>query len=167
MPNPKAFAHSQRFYGFFGWFHAVWIATELNIDCAIGKILKIPPEQTHALVGALEFGRKAAILRSLLPKSEYKNVPEIKGLLTRIRKESLRNVFTHSFIASDEETITFIHRSSQGQYSATGYRFTADDFVAHVRDFVQLATDFEKALGISTAELGDFASEAITEEKQG
>src|SRR3974390_3555954 len=91
----KPFAYTQRFYAHLGCFYAVWSATELNIDWAIGKILKLSHEQTHVLVARMQFGRKAALLRSLLPKSDYANASEIKGFLTRIRKESLRNVFSH------------------------------------------------------------------------
>jgi hypothetical protein len=89
-------------------------------------------------------------------------------LLTRIENEALRSAFTHSFMASDEDSVVFIHRvSRQGQYSAHGYGFTADDFESHVQSFVQLAADFQNALGLSFAEIGDFAAEAITEEVQG
>lgn len=166
MPNKsKPFSNTDRFYGHFGWFYATWTAMELDVDLAICKILKITPEQTHALVAGLHFGPKAALLRSLLPTSDYKNVPELKGFLTRLTKESLRNVFTHSFIASDEHTVTFIHRQNQTVYSSTGYKFKADDFVAHIKAFVELAYKFEQALGFSDKERGDFAAAAIKEEK--
>ena len=114
----KSFVQTERFYGHLGRFYAVWNATELNIDWVIGKILKITPEQTHALVAGMMFGRKAALLRSLLPKSDYKNVSELKGFLTRLKNESLRNVFTHSLIFSDLDGVTFVHRKSQDDYSA-------------------------------------------------
>jgi hypothetical protein len=159
--KPKAFAHTPRFYAHFGWFYATWTAVDLDVDLAICKCLKITPEQTHALVAGLEFGRKVALLRSLLPASNYKNVEQIKGYLTRISKESLRNVFTHSFIVSDHESVHFIHRSSQGQYSATGYKFTPDNFCKHIKDFVQLGESFEKALALSPKEIGDFAAAAV------
>jgi hypothetical protein len=42
-----------------------------------------------------------------------------------------------------------------------GYRFKADDFVTHVKAFVQLAEDFEKALAISHDELETFAKAAL------
>ena len=123
---------------------------ELNVDFTICKILRITPEQTHALVAGLHFGPKAALLRSLLPTSSFKNVSELKGFLTRITRESLRNVFTHSFIASDEHSVTFIHRKNQTIYSADTYKFEADDFCTHVKEFVKLAHDFEVALCISS-----------------
>jgi hypothetical protein len=161
----KPFAQTAQFYGHLGWFYAVWSATELNIDLTIGKLLKLPPEQTHALLAGLQFGRKAALLRSLLTKSDYPNVPELKGFLTRIRTESLRNVFSHSFIFSDIDSVTFVHRRSQDEYSADGYKFKADGFVTHVKNFLQLAHDFEKALAIPHDELLEFARAALRSRK--
>ena len=46
------------------------------------------------------------------------------------------------------------------------YQFTADNFEIHVRAFVQLADDFQKALGLSDAEIGNFAAEALPAETQ-
>jgi len=145
----KPFANTPVFNASFGAFYAAWTAVELNIDFAIWRILKIPAESAHALVGPVEFGRKAAILRSLLPSSDYKNVEQIKRHLTRLSSASLRNVFAHSFMASDATSVTFIHRTGQGQYQAQGYRFEAVKFVEHVKSFTQEAEDFEHALGIT------------------
>jgi hypothetical protein len=160
-PNPKPFANTPQFYAALGWFYATWTAVELNIDLAIHKALKIEPEQTHALVGPLEFGRKVSILRSLLSAGDRQNAEQLKGFLTRITKTSLRNVFAHSFLASDINSVTFVHRSGQGQYSAQGYRFESKNFLDHVQNFVQLAHDFENALGLSAAEIGDFAAASL------
>ena len=157
----KPFANTPTFYAHLGRFYAVWSATEVNIEFTIGKILKTPPEQTHALLAGLQFGRKAALLRSLLTKSSYPKVSELKGYLTRIRKASLRNVFSHSFIFSNIDSVTFVHRTSHDEYSSNGYSFKADDFVAHVKQFVQLAHDFEKALAIEHDELHQFAKAAL------
>jgi hypothetical protein len=159
--KPKAFAHHPRFYSHLGWFYAAWTSLDLTIDYAIHKCLKISPEQTHQLVSGMEFGKKVALLRSLLNKSDYENGPQLKGFLTKFTKESLRNVFTHSFIASDHDYVSFVHRTSfQGEYSCTVYKFDPDGFVTHVKKFVQLASDFEKALGLSPEILGEFAGAA-------
>ena len=157
----KPFIHTERFFGHLGLFHAIWSATELNIHLTIGKILKLTPEQTHALVAGMMFGRKAALLRSLLPKSDYKNVSELKEFLTHIKKSALRNVFTHSLIFSSPDGVTFVHRSSQDGYSAKGYSFKADDFCGHVIAFVKLAKEFDKALAIPPDELEQFARAAL------
>jgi hypothetical protein len=160
--KPIPFANTHTFYAHFGWFYATWTAMELDVDLAIGKILKITPEQTHALVAGLQFGPKAALLRSLLPSSDYKNVEQLKGFLTRVTKESLRNVFTHSFIVSDAEGVAFVHRKNQTVYSAEAFKFKSEDFCKHVKAFVQLAADFEAALGFAEGnETGDFAAMAI------
>ena len=53
------------------------------------------------------------MLRSLLPNSDYQNVPELEEFLTRIEEESLRNVFAQSFLASDPQSVTFVHRPSK------------------------------------------------------
>jgi hypothetical protein len=103
--NPEPFANTPAFCAALGWFYAVWSATELNIDCAIGKLKNISPEQTHTLVAKLNFGPKVEMLRSLLPNSDYQNVPELQEFLTRIEEESLRNVFAHSFLASDSQSV--------------------------------------------------------------
>jgi len=157
----KTFAHTPTFYAHLGRFYAVWLATETNIDFVIGRLLKITAEQTHALLAGMQFGRKAALLRSLLTKSDYPNAADLKGYLTLIRKQSLRNVFTHSLLFSDADSVTFVHRSSQDEYPAQGYKFTAEGFVRHVKEFVQLAHDFETALAIPHDELNRFAKAAL------
>lgn len=158
--KPKPFAVTVAFYVMFGRFYAVWTSLEITLDCAICKILKLPAEDGHVLFGPLEFGRKAAILRSLLPAANYKNEEQIKGLLTRIGKESLRNAFSHSFIQSEATDVTFVHRSGQGQYSVTKHTFTADEFGHHVDSFVDLAQKFELALGLTQEEIDAFANAA-------
>ena len=80
MTHPKSFAHTSRFYGLFGQFHAVWSATELNIDWAIGKLKKISPKEAHALAAKLKFSDKMKTLRALLRKREYENATEEAAL---------------------------------------------------------------------------------------
>jgi hypothetical protein len=164
--RPKPFANTIPFYTMLGLFYAAHSSAELTLDCAICRVLKLTPEQTHVLVATWEYGRKAAVLRSLLKGSAYNNKEaEIKGYLTKIGK-SLRNTFAHSFLASDEHHVTFVHRTAtQGEYSCIGYNFTPDGFGRHVQDFVQLAHDFEKALGLSHSEIAEFAAAAVREEK--
>jgi hypothetical protein len=156
------FANTRHFYEYLGRFYAMWSATELNIDLMIGRLLKITPEQTHALVAGMQFGRKAALFRSLLSESDYSNISELKRFLSRIKNESLRNVFTHSIMFTGTDSVTFIHRYSRDDYKANGYHFKADGFVAHVKEFLQLAEDFGKALNISPDELKVFAKSALS-----
>lgn len=161
----KPFALTAKFHTALGMFYAVWSNTELNIDFLIGRLLKTTPEQTHALLAGLQFARKAALLRSLLAKSDYPNATALKDYITRIRKQSLRNVFSHSFISSDADSVTFVHRSSHGEYSAQEYKFNAKEFFTHVKNFVQLALDFQVALSIARDELDHFAMAALSPKK--
>jgi hypothetical protein len=87
--RPIPFANTVEFYALLGCFYAAWSRAEIVVDCAIWKALGTTPQQTHALVAAMEFGRKA-VLRSLLPSSG-KDVEQIKGCLTRI---SIRKIAT-------------------------------------------------------------------------
>jgi hypothetical protein len=160
---PARFANTTEFYAMLGAFYAAWSRAELVVDCAIWKILGTTQRQAHILVGAMEFGRKAAVLRSLLPRSNYKNLEQIKGLLTRISK-SRRNEFSHSILASKPDLVRFIHRRAQGEYCATPYVFSPAEFAQHVDDFRKLVLDFEKTLELSDKEIGDFASAAIFDE---
>ena len=159
----RPFANTSNFYTALGWYHAVWSATELNIDYVIGKLKKLPPEATHALVAALKFSDKTKLLRSLLNEAAPANIAQLRDFLDRIDND-FRNVFSHSFLASDAKTITFIHRTSRrGKYSCTCYQFEAENFLTHVRWFVQLADDFEKTLGLDHKQVADFAAYAVPE----
>ena len=87
---------------------------------------------------------------------------KVKDLLTQIETHSMRNVFAHSFLATDEHSVTFIHRKvKHGKYQATTYQISRDDFLDHVQNFVQLCFDFEQAVGLSHKEVADFAAMAV------
>jgi len=166
--DAKPFANTKEFCAALGWFYAIWSSTELNIDCIIGKLKGTPPEQTHALLAGLKFSGKLKLLRSLLSESGLPNVAELNEFLERIENDTLRNTFAHSFLASDPDSVTFVHRKLDGnKYSCIGYRFAAGGFFTHVQNFAELSHDFEKALGFSRKEIGEFASWAIKEEKPG
>src|SRR5262249_16746436 len=133
----------------------------------IGRLKMIPAEQTHRLVAGLRFSDKLKLLRSLLDQSHPANLEQLREFLDRIENDSLRNVFAHSFLASDTSSVTFYHRESprRGEYSCYGYRFLADNFVTHVQEFAELTHNFERALEFSQREIGEFASQAIPEQK--
>jgi len=164
--DAKPFANTPEFCAALGWFYAVWSNTELNIDYAIGKLENISPEKTHALVAKLKFSDKVKLLRVLLNKSAYTNIDKLQQYLNRIEKDSLRNAFSHSFLASDADSVMFIHRKSErGKYSPMMYHFPVDGFLAHVKYFARLSADFQKALGFSQKEIAAFASYALPETK--
>jgi hypothetical protein len=97
----------------------------------------------------------------LLDSTEFKNNEKVKDLLARITNDSMRNVFAHSFLASDEGSVTFIHRwKEKRQYRVDRHTFTRAEFVNHVREFVQLSFDFQTAVGVSDWDLAGFAAAA-------
>jgi hypothetical protein len=155
--KPLPFARSQNFYAMLGGFHAAWSRAEIVLECAIWKILGTTPEQAHILLAAMEFGRKAAILKSLLPGSNHSNQEKIKGCLTRITK-SRRNAFSHSILASGDSSVTFVHRTAQGEYLATLHKFTPKSFATHVDDFRGLVLEFQKTVGLTDREVARFAA---------
>jgi hypothetical protein len=162
--SPKIpFANTNEFYHKLGLFYFAWSRTDLVIDCAVWKALEpATPEQAHQRIGVMKFGRKCEYFRSLLPTSKFENIETVKDLLTRITEHSMRNVFAHSFLASDQGSVTFIHRWRErgGQYRVNWHPFTRDQFLNHVDEFIQLSFDFQKAVGLSDWEVAGFAAAA-------
>lgn len=160
----KAFASTPLFYTALGYFYAIWSRTDLAIDCAIWKASgTATPEEVHETVAAMKFSDKCKYFRSLIASRKDDNAKRIRELLTKIEEDSGRNIFAHSFIASDESSVAFIHRQARrGKgYHGIGYRFTRDQFLEHVKEFETLSLDFEKAVGLVHKEVADFASMAL------
>ncbi len=88
--RPTPYANTTAFYTALGYFYAAWSRTDLAIDCAIWKALgTATPEEVHARVAAMKFGRKCEDFRSLLPASKFENIEEVEALLTRITDHSM------------------------------------------------------------------------------
>jgi hypothetical protein len=160
--KPTPFANTSLFYTALGLFYAAWSRAELAIDCAIWKALGTESaEQAHERSARMKFSHKCKQLRTLLDAGP--NGDKAKQLLVQIENYG-RNALAHSFFASDEHSVTFIHRKvERGKYHATGYTITREDFIDHVQNFVQLSFDFEQAIGLTPKEVGDFAAMAIPE----
>jgi hypothetical protein len=161
--NPKKpFANTDEFYHKLGLFYFAWSRTDPVIDCAVWKASEpAPAEQVHEQIAPMNFARKCKHFRSLLPTSKFKDIEKVEKLLTRITDHSMRNVFAHSFLASDIDSVTFINRWRQGgQYRVNWHPFTRDQFLNHVDDFIQLSLDFQRAVGLSDWEVAGFAAAA-------
>ena len=158
--EPKWLAFDIKFTTIFGLFHVGWSVAESAIDYAIGQFLQLASEQTHLLTAGIDHGRKIMLLRDLIARSDHANRTELLRTLKIIQNESLRNVLAHSYIASDDKTITFIERRRGGPYSVKLYEFTLKEFRDHVRKFTQAAQDFEKALGFTREDLSGFLNAA-------
>jgi hypothetical protein len=148
-----------------GLFYAAWSRAELAIDCcttwkALGTETA---EQAHERSARTRFSDKCKLLRTLLDNGKLPNSEKLKDLLQQI-EQCGRNAFAHSFLASDEHSVTFIHRKiEEGQYQATRYVIPRDQFIDHVQEFVQLSFDFEQAVGIPPREVAEFAAMAVPE----
>jgi hypothetical protein len=163
MPEKRVpFANTPTFYTALGLFYAAWSRTELAIDCATWKAVGTESaEQAHERSAEMWFSDKCKQLRTLLDDGKIPNSEKVKALLARIENFG-RNVFAHSFLASDEHSVTFIHRRvERGKYQATGYKISREDFIDHVQSFVQLSFEFEQAVGLSHKEVADFAAMAV------
>lgn len=158
--KPKNLALTAEFNTAFGYFHSGWAVAEGAIDYAIGQFLGLTPEQTHLVTAGADHGRKAMLLRDLVARSDHANRAELLRTLKVIQNESLRNVFAHSYIASDENTVTFIERTRGGPYRVKQHPFTREEFFDHVGKFVRASSDFETALGFTREELAAFLNAA-------
>jgi hypothetical protein len=100
----------------------------------------------------------------LLAASDRSNIAELTELLDSIEGD-FRNIFSHSFLASTTESVSFVHRKATKRdgYSCTVYELTPTQFFAHMEDFVRRAQAFERALGFSHREIAEFASYAMVE----
>jgi hypothetical protein len=141
MSGKRPFANTPAFYTALGWFYAVWSRTELAIDCAIWKASGTETaERAHERAAHTKFSDKCKHLRALLDGGKIPNCEKAQDLLTWIEHQSMRNVFAHSFLATDEHSVTFIHRKVEGgKYQPTTYTIACDDFIDHVQNFVQLS----------------------------
>ena len=110
----------------------------------------------------MKFSDKCKHLRTLLDGGKVPHGEKVKDLLAQIEHHSMRNVFAHSFLATDEHSVTFIHRRVvNGKYQPTWYTIASDGFIDHVQNFVQLSFNFELTVGLSDKEVRDFAAMAV------
>jgi len=106
-----------------GFFYGAWAVSDALMDCAIGRTLRLTHAETHIVTAGMPFGRKIALLRSLVNRGNHKNKQKIIQSINTIQNESLRNIFAHSYLASDEKTVSFIERSHSADYWAKETHF--------------------------------------------
>jgi hypothetical protein len=149
-----------------GQFQVRWAALELTTDYAIWKFLKTTPEQTHLITSGMMFGRKARLLADLIGRSDHTNKAAIQGVFNKLRGGNKRDVFAHSYQHSTETTVTFVDRSSGGEYRATEHTFTLAEFKAHVDWITSASREFLVALGADSAEFVAFANASLSLERK-
>jgi hypothetical protein len=157
----KRLGLSTEFSSYLGTFHAAWSSAELTVDYMIHKLLRISRLQAHHLLAGMEIGRKMRLLDGLLARSDLKNKAELLGGLRKMQNDSMRNVFAHSYIWSDEHYVKFINRRSGGRYEAKEHSFTMIKFRMHVEEFVVTGNNFYTSLAIDYDDLQKFAAAAL------
>lgn len=147
------------FHHLLGQFHCMWLMFDVQIDWSIGQFLKIPTEQTHILVAGMEFGRKLRLLIELLKRSEH---PRKSALIECIRtlQGAKRDIITHSYIASNSTSISFIYRS-RGEYKGGRLDFQIEQFSEHVIKMVKATQNYQSALNAPGEEQIAFAMAAL------
>lgn len=131
-----------------GFFYRLWTVSDALMDFSLGQFLRLTDDETHIVTSGMPFGRKTALLRSLVARSKHKDKGKIKKLINSIQNESLRNVFAHSYIASDDKVISFVERSHSSDYWAKEHRFTMHEFNEHVTQFAYNLKELGDALEI-------------------
>jgi hypothetical protein len=163
-PDEPKFGLSTEFQQLLATFYGMWAATDVLVDYTIGMLLELPDEDTHILLAGMEFGRKSRILADLLKRKGPKNKEQLLHSLSTMRN-SKRDLFVHSWIKSDEHSVTFLSRSKGGDYRATEEKFVNIRFRMHVKGFLEAAQKFQDALEISDERMFAFADAALSANK--
>lgn len=155
-------AHSPEFLILAGLFQQAWAGAEAAADMAIRDFLGITTEESHLLTAGLEFNKKATLLRALISKSEHRHKDKAIKALNIMQNESKRNVFAHSYVLSNESSVTYLERSRGGRFAATKHKFTLEEFEAHVKKFSDASLLFWDAMGYDNDALDEFVSIALS-----
>lgn len=162
MTESKRLTDSNEFSTLLGTFYHMWALTGATLDFAIGMFLRLEPAETHIITAGMEHGRKSMLLLILVSRSNHPNKSELSRTLKIIQNESLRNVFAHSYIGSDEEKIFFLERSRGGPYKAKEHTFSMKEFNDHVFKFIRAISDFETALDVEPDAVKNFQILALS-----
>jgi hypothetical protein len=108
------------------------------------------------------FGKKARLLADLIKRSTHPNKPVILQHLNKLRGDSLRDVFAHSYIHTDSGTVTFIERrDAGGTVMVREHPFTIGAFIKHVADISDAAVALYAAVVESNEDVQAFSQAAL------
>jgi hypothetical protein len=158
----KTAALSDNYHRMMGLFNGTWASLDLTTDYAIYRFLNVTPGQAHLITSGMMFGRKARLLADLIGHSDHPKRAEILGAFNKVRGGNMRDVFAHSYIRSGDDSVTFVDRSSSGEFKATEHTFTMLDLAKHVHDFAISVEAFWNALGVTKPEIEEFAMAAFS-----
>lgn len=159
--NPdSSLALSQEFNQYLGLFHGVWSSVDLTTDLAICRFLNVTPKEAHLITSGMMFGRKGRLLADLVGRSDHHKKSEILGVFNKIRGQSLRDVMAHSYMRSNNDTVTFVERSTSGEFKIKEHKFSLQEFKEHVLKISNYAATFYEVLGFSSVDIQEFADAA-------
>lgn len=130
--QPIPIGHQQFYHALLGVFHSNWSAIDLYTDIATMQFLGITPEQTHLITSGMVWGRKARLLADLIGHSSDTRRSALMTALNKIRAAK-RDIFAHSYVASDAIHITFLERLTSGPFKIKEHVFTLEEFGEHAR----------------------------------
>lgn len=161
--NLSSLQFSAEYNKWMGIFNACWSAMDLSTDLVICKFLGVTYLQAHLITSGMMFGRKARLLADLVGRSSHPDRDKILGTFNKIRSEAHRDVFAHSYVLADSQSIIFIDRPGGGEARAKQYTYSLDEFIAHVKKFMDLGAEFENAVRnvYSDSERNTFAKAAL------
>jgi hypothetical protein len=160
--DPKSLVFTREYAQLTGLFQGSWASLELITDYAIWKFFGVTAEQAHLITSGMMFGRKARLLVDLIRRSDHKDKDKILAPFNELRGMSLRDVFAHSYVKSDRDTVTYLERLPGGDFRAKEHVFTLSKFSLHVLKFISLSDAFYNALGVSRAEIEEFGNAALS-----
>ena len=135
-----------------GLFHGAWSSIDLTIDCAVWKFLGIPVEQIHIITSGMMSGPKIRLLHGLVVRSDNPQKAAVIGALNRLQNDAKRAALTHSYVYSDDKTVTFLERPAGGQ-KPREHNFTLVEFQEHVQGLANAGRDLWLALGYTDQDL--------------
>jgi len=162
FPTSTKLATTPQFCALMGYYVGLWSGIELTTDFAICKFMKTTPKEVHLITSGMMFGRKSRLLADLIGRSKHPRKAAILGAFNRIRGESKRDIFIHSYQWSDSKSVKFVERSIAGEFKAKEHPFTFEEFEAHIQSFANAANEFYFALKADPAEVQVFAHAALS-----
>jgi hypothetical protein len=141
----------------------MWLMFDVIADFSVKQFLNITTDQAHILAAGMEFGRKLRFLFELIKRSTH---PKRDILMESVRKlqTAKRDIITHSYIAANLNSVTFIYRA-RGEYAAGKLEFSITEFETHVSTMIEAAKKYQDALNEPEDNLVVFANAALSLKK--
>lgn len=122
---------------------------ELYFEFAIYKRTGMSPLHSSIVLGGLQHKAKVSILKSLLKaEGQTEAVSKIKSALSYAKRNALMHGAPGS--ETDSSQFGFFHRNVDDKHEVKAYKFTAEEFHAHVWEFARLADEALLSIGIDS-----------------